>query len=155
MLRSKCIKLPIINHRLPPLRSFGMRVSFRVLCITLNCIVLFARTSTQVDIERNLSPVVQTDSGAIIGKIENLPYGKTLHEYLGIPYAEPPVGKLRFAAPKPIRPWSGIKRAADFRASCPQPSISYLGTEINFTRSGMAYLRFSFIEIDLIYILLK
>lgn len=87
---------------------------------------------------------MQTESGAVIGKIEKLPYGKSVHEYLGIPYAEPPVGKLRFAAPKPLKPWSGVKRATKFRASCPQPSVSYRGTEINFTRSGMAYLCFSF-----------
>jgi len=79
---------------------------------------------------------VQTESGAVIGKIEKLPYGKSVHEYLGIPYAEPPVGKLRFAAPKPLKPWSGVKRATKFGASCPQPSVSYRGTEINFTRSG-------------------
>lgn len=123
-----------------------MRVSFRVLCVIVNCTVLFVLKSTQAEIDENqLSPVVQTESGAVIGKIEILPYGKSVNEYLGIPYAEPPVGKLRFAAPNPIKPWSGVKRATDFGASCPQPSISYRDTEINFTRSGMAYLCFSFI----------
>lgn len=138
-------------YRLAPLRYFGMRVSFRVLCMTIKCTFLFVLRSTQVEIGKNLSPVVHIDSGAVVGKIENLPYGKSVLKYLGIPYAEPPVGKLRFAAPKPVRSWSGVKRASDFGAPCPQPSVSYRGTEINFTRSGMAYLCFT--SIYFIYIL--
>lgn len=118
-----------------------MKVSFRVLCIAVNCTVLLVLKSTQVDLNVNpdvnrLVAIVQTESGAVIGKIENLPHGRSVHEYLGIPYAEPPVGKLRFAAPKPIKPWSGVKRTTQFGASCPQPSISYDGSEINFTRTG-------------------
>lgn len=112
--------------------------------MTFTCAFLFVLKSTQVEIDKNLSPVVHTESGAVVGKIENLPYGKSVHNYLGIPYAEPPVGKLRFAAPKPIRSWSEVKRATVFGAPCPQPSVLYRGTEINFTRSGMAYLCFSF-----------
>ena len=112
--------------------------------MTFTSTFLFVLKSTQVEIDNNLSPVVHTESGTVVGKIENLPYGKSEHKYLGIPYAEPPVGKLRFAAPKPIRPWSGVKRATDFGAACPQPPVSYRGTEINFTRSGMAYLCFGF-----------
>ena len=120
-----------------------MKVSFRVLCIAVHCTVLLVLKSTQVELTGPInvnrlveSPVVQTESGAVIGKVENLPHGKSVHEYLGIPYAEPPVGKLRFAAPKPIKPWPGVKRTTEFGASCPQPSISYGGTEINFTRTG-------------------
>ena len=131
-----------LSHRRPPLRSFDMRVSFRVLCMIFTCAFFFVLNSTQVEIDKNLSPVVRTESGAVVGKIENLPYGKSVHKYLGIPYAEPPVGKLRFAAPEPIRPWSGVKRATDFGAPCPQPSVSYRDTEINFTRSGMACMCF-------------
>ena len=43
------------------------------------------------------SPIMQIVSGEVVGKIETLPQGKSVHEYLGMPYAEPPVGKLRFA----------------------------------------------------------
>lgn len=34
--------------------------------------------------------------------------------YLGIPYAEPPVGDLRFAAPAPPRPWAGVRDASAY-----------------------------------------
>ena len=66
---------------------------------------------------------VQTESGAVVGNIKTLPHGKSVHEYLGIPYAEPPVGELRFTAPKPANPWSGIKEAREFGAACPQPEF--------------------------------
>lgn len=64
---------------------------------------------------------METESGAVVGKIETLPLGKSVHEYLGIPYAKPPIGQLRFAAPQPATPWPGIREARRYRAACPQP----------------------------------
>ncbi len=44
---------------------------------------------------------VKTTSGVIRGK--TIKYeNQTIDEYLGIPYAEPPIGKLRFTKPKPL-----------------------------------------------------
>lgn len=40
--------------------------------------------------------------------------------YLGIPYAAPPTGFLRWAAPQPARAWAGVRPAIAFGASCPQ-----------------------------------
>ena len=77
-------------------------------------------TRAELSYEKPRCPVVQTESGAVVGKIETLPHGKTVYKYLGIPYAEPPVGKLRFAAPIPAKRWSGIKDAVEYGASCPQ-----------------------------------
>ena len=88
--------------------------------------ILFASKSTRAEPEKiQNSPVVHTESGAVIGKIEALPNGKSVYEYLGIPYAEPPVGGLRFVAPKPIKPWTGIKQATEFGATCGQPALNY------------------------------
>lgn len=41
-------------------------------------------------------------------------------EFLGIPYAEPPVGPLRWRAPVPKNPWTGIREAGAFGNSCSQ-----------------------------------
>ncbi|XP_060518494.1 juvenile hormone esterase-like isoform X2 [Cylas formicarius] len=38
---------------------------------------------------------------------------------MGIPYAEPPVGDLRFKAPKPKHPWKGIRNATEEGSACP------------------------------------
>nr|WP_030562004.1 carboxylesterase family protein [Streptomyces aureocirculatus] len=40
--------------------------------------------------------------------------------FRGIPYAEPPVGALRFAAPQPARAWSGVREALAFGPPPPQ-----------------------------------
>ncbi|MFJ2867507.1 carboxylesterase/lipase family protein [Kitasatospora sp. NPDC087314] len=40
--------------------------------------------------------------------------------FRGIPYARPPVGALRFAAPAPVEPWDGVREAAEFGPTPPQ-----------------------------------
>ena len=40
--------------------------------------------------------------------------------FRGIPYAEPPVGALRFAAPRPVRGWSGVREAPTYGPPPPQ-----------------------------------
>ena len=42
-------------------------------------------------------------------------------EFLGIPYAQPPVGELRWHEPLPAKSWPGIRDAAAFGAPCAQP----------------------------------
>jgi para-nitrobenzyl esterase len=41
--------------------------------------------------------------------------------FRGIPFAEPPVGPLRFAPPQPKKPWTGVRPAADFGPGSLQP----------------------------------
>ena len=40
--------------------------------------------------------------------------------FRGIPFAEPPVGGLRLAAPRPARAWSGVREATTFGPRPPQ-----------------------------------
>eukprot|EP01059_Diplonema_ambulator_P033338 TRINITY_DN6911_c1_g1_i1.p1 TRINITY_DN6911_c1_g1~~TRINITY_DN6911_c1_g1_i1.p1 ORF type:complete len:741 (+),score=143.60 TRINITY_DN6911_c1_g1_i1:845-3067(+) len=47
--------------------------------------------------------------------------------YRGIPFAQPPVGDLRFRAPVPNDKWNDTLDAKDFRASCPQPGSPQTG----------------------------
>jgi para-nitrobenzyl esterase len=43
--------------------------------------------------------------------------------FRGIPFAQPPVGDLRFAAPCPARPWDGVREAATFGPPPPQSAF--------------------------------
>ncbi len=40
--------------------------------------------------------------------------------YLGIPYAAPPVGDLRWRPPQPAKPWAGVRACTQYGASCIQ-----------------------------------
>jgi carboxylesterase type B len=44
--------------------------------------------------------------------------------FLGIPYAAPPVGALRWRPPGPVRPWSGVRPADQYGNVCGQPASS-------------------------------
>lgn len=62
--------------------------------------------------------IVETKSGHIRGVYEN-----GLYIFRGIPYAAPPVGKLRWQPPQPIVPWTGVRAADKFGPICPQSII--------------------------------
>ena len=62
-------------------------------------------------------PVVRTDAGRVRGEVT-----AEGRQFLGIPYAEPPVGRLRWREPKPVRPWHGVRTAQDFGNKCVQSS---------------------------------
>jgi para-nitrobenzyl esterase len=60
-------------------------------------------------------PVVRTAAGQVRGRAEN-----GIAVFRGIPFAQPPVGPRRFAAPAPARPWDGVREAAMFGPPPPQ-----------------------------------
>ena len=61
--------------------------------------------------------LVQIDAGALRGTY----IGSTV-AFRGIPYARPPVGELRWAAPLPALPWQGVKEATQPGSACTQPA---------------------------------
>lgn len=38
----------------------------------------------------------------------------------GIPFAQPPIGDLRWRAPQPVKPWQGVRAATEYSADCMQ-----------------------------------
>ena len=66
-------------------------------------------------------PVVRTAAGLVRGRARD-----GVAVFRGIPFAQPPVGDLRFAAPRPARPWDGVREAATFGP--PPPQSGFLTT---------------------------
>jgi len=64
----------------------------------------------------NRAPQVAIDAGRIEG--EAIAGGAA---FLGIPFAEAPVGTRRWRDAVPVTPWSGVRVARDFGPACPQP----------------------------------
>ncbi|VFU08630.1 carboxylesterase/lipase family protein [Methylocella tundrae] len=69
--------------------------------------------SMQAQAASNLK--VETHEGRVKGVIVN-----GVAEFLGIPYGEPPVGRLRWMPPKEHAPWNGVLQAKAFGPTCAQ-----------------------------------
>ncbi|CAC5378604.1 BCHE [Mytilus coruscus] len=65
---------------------------------------------------------IRTKIGIIEG-FTQIVLGKRINTFLGIPFAEPPVGDLRFREPVPKRPWRGTRNTQKFAKSCSQPAF--------------------------------
>jgi len=63
------------------------------------------------------SPLIITVSG---GQIRGSQLEQGGAVFKGIPFAQPPVGDLRWRAPLPVKPWAGVRNATDFGAPCAQ-----------------------------------
>ncbi|MFC0315476.1 carboxylesterase/lipase family protein [Gordonia phosphorivorans] len=81
-------------------------------------------------------PLVRIDTGLVRGRWRPTTgdHGRPRSAaFLGIPFAEPPIGERRFAAPVPKAPWDGVLDAAEYGATAqratdgivliPEPSI--------------------------------
>ena len=70
------------------------------------------------------APIIETNFGALRGHTRD-----GTRRFLGIPFAAPPIDRLRFAPPEPPRPWSGT-RDADRFAPAPIQRIDDLSLEL-------------------------
>ncbi|CAK1546010.1 unnamed protein product [Leptosia nina] len=70
--------------------------------------------------------VVETQNGTICGYIDKRDEG-VYYKFKGIPYAEPPLDKLRFMPPIPIKPW---KNTLDCTKDAPLPLSIYVDQEV-------------------------
>jgi para-nitrobenzyl esterase len=59
--------------------------------------------------------VVETTSGPVRGLRQD-----TVRAFLGIPYAAPPVGELRWRPPAPAPTWDGVRESTSVGPQCPQ-----------------------------------
>ncbi len=70
------------------------------------------------------SQIIQTKSGAVQGLMSN-----NVERYLGIPYANPPIERLRWQPPQEIDPWQGVLQATKFGNACFQDGNFYTSND--------------------------
>ncbi|CAJ0954004.1 unnamed protein product, partial [Mesorhabditis belari] len=67
------------------------------------------------------------DGSPLFGDESNGPNGKLVTTFFGIPFAEPPLGNLRFRKPKPKAPWRHVFNATTPPNACYQSIDTYFG----------------------------
>ena len=80
------------------------------------CLAVFCSCSQNKGTEVTLQ--VKTQYGVLEGFEEN-----GVKKFLGVPFAQAPVGELRWKAPQPVLPWEGVRPAKEFGDDPMQPDI--------------------------------
>jgi para-nitrobenzyl esterase len=86
-------------------------VTALALLITLCCATSPAQTT------QDSAPRVAVTGGEIQGGSLPGPGGAV---FMGIPFAQPPIGNLRWREPMPVKPWSGVRGALSYGSPCVQ-----------------------------------
>lgn len=101
-----------------------MTVTARGLAYTLTRFLVALAIPVAVFADNSQPPTVQTQSGAVQGVVESV-----VERFLGIPYALPPVGDLRWQPPREPEPWRGTRLATQFGSACAQHGNFYTSND--------------------------
>ncbi|XP_046720166.1 carboxylesterase 3 [Silurus meridionalis] len=125
------------------LRGAAMMHVLLILCLTVSS-VWTAPTTT------DSGPVIVLSHGSIQGKYVTVKGSdKVVEQYLSIPFAQPPVGPLRLAAPQPIQPWEGVRDGTQHPNKCLQdPDVGKSVAEI----LSLNYIHTSTVSEDCLYL---
>jgi para-nitrobenzyl esterase len=84
--------------------------------LKLGAALIAGSLTVSTPVHATTTPVVKTDAGKVQGYINN--YG--VDAFLGIPYAAPPVGNLRWRPPVKHVAWKGVLPTMQFGPECAQ-----------------------------------
>jgi para-nitrobenzyl esterase len=93
---------------------------------------------TVLNIALGLPSIAQQSEGVKVKVANGLLEGAAtngIRTFFGIPYAEPPVGKLRWEVPQPARNWTGIRKATSFG---PRAMQKFIYTDMVFRSPGIS-----------------
>jgi para-nitrobenzyl esterase len=93
-----------------PLRAYKLAFMLAI------CLATISRAAVSPGAEETL----RTDAGMISG--QRVGDDGKVRVYKGIPFAAPPVGKLRWQPPQPPASWQGVRECKQFGFVCPQNS---------------------------------
>ena len=68
------------------------------------------------------------------GTVEGTEQSSGIRSFKGVPFAEPPVGDLRWKAPQPVKSWTDVRQTVQFGPRCMQRPIF---GDMNFRSNGM------------------
>ncbi|MBU6297241.1 MAG: carboxylesterase family protein [Alphaproteobacteria bacterium] len=77
----------------------------------------------------------QVTGGIVEG--QSLPDGGTI--FRAIPFAQPPLGELRWKPPQPVQPWSGVRDATQTAPTCAQTYQGWNGNETESSSEDCLY----------------
>ena len=106
------------------------------LALSLVCLLGAAWATLSAE-SSGIAPVVTVTGGQIRGRL--LPEGHGA-VFKGIPFAQPPVGILRWREPEPVRPWRGIREAGLSGPPAAQPSQGWNERFAKASREDCLYL---------------
>lgn len=75
-------------------------------------------TTAYAQAQSTSAPKVKTEHGVVEGIDDS-----GVYIFKGIPFAQPPVGDLRWKAPKPVKNWTGVRAAKKFGPRCMQRPV--------------------------------
>jgi para-nitrobenzyl esterase len=84
----------------------------RTTALVAGCLLACAAQAAQA---APVTDPVKVTGGQIVGTSAD-----GVKAFLGVPFAAPPVGKLRWRAPQAVAPWPGVKQAREFAPACAQ-----------------------------------
>ena len=115
-------KIPRISNLLPhsshaprfhviPLDNPTSRAHYGEMTRLVRTTLLAALLIAFSDLRHALAQIqtVQVTGGEVQGVVKD-----GVASFKGIPFAAPPVGELRWKAPQPVKPWSGMRKADAF-----------------------------------------
>jgi len=106
------------NHKSP---RIGLTLASTLFAILFFCSFVFIKGADQPSDKGKTLQTVRTQNGLVSGVKTPTP---GVEAFKGIPYAAPPVGNLRWRAPRPHQNWDGVLKADHFCQNCMQATQS-------------------------------
>ena len=82
-------------------------------------------------------PIVSVTGGEVQGKLWTDGSGAV---FKGVPFAEPPVGDLRWREPVPVKGWKGVRAADAYPPACAQANAGWNGPDAKSSKEDCLYL---------------
>ncbi|XP_077563330.1 acetylcholinesterase-like [Haemaphysalis longicornis] len=100
------------------------------------CVALCFACFNSVFADDSEAPLVRIEEGLLAGKRLTV-LEKQVDAFLGVPYAVPPVGNLRFERPQPAHAWENTLQATSKPPPCRQLDMPFVaGTRLNYANAS-------------------